>query len=209
MSTTSPRTCRTHRTAWSGSSGPSNWPCNEIREANVSTRWSSAAVLGAPSDPLPTDPDWAGGSLYTDERKTTVRAAPEALWRVIEGIGGQRGWYSFPLAWNVRGIIDRFVGGVGLRRGGAILIGCTSASHSTSGESKRSTPDGCCDCARRCGYPASLGSKWAWRAKATRRSTHNARSSTTWVARPSLLVGDLAVPWPRLRRHDTQHRTGG
>ena len=88
-----------------------------IREANVSTRWSSAAVLGAPSDPLPTDPDWAGGSLYTDKRKTTVRAAPEALWRVIEGIGGQRGWYSFPLAWNVRGIIDRIVGGVGLRRG--------------------------------------------------------------------------------------------
>ncbi|HMG28621.1 MAG TPA: SDR family oxidoreductase [Jiangellaceae bacterium] len=88
-----------------------------IREANVSTRWSSAAVPGAPSDPLPTDPDWAGGSMYADERKTTVRAAPEALWRVIEGIGGQRGWYSFPLAWSVRGIIDRIVGGVGLRRG--------------------------------------------------------------------------------------------
>ena len=28
------------------------------------TRWSSASVPGAPSDPLPTDPDWAGGSLY-------------------------------------------------------------------------------------------------------------------------------------------------
>ena len=27
-----------------------------------------ASVAGVPSDPLPTDPDWAGGSLYVDER---------------------------------------------------------------------------------------------------------------------------------------------
>ncbi|GEB49822.1 SDR family oxidoreductase [Streptomyces cacaoi] len=88
-----------------------------IREARVSTRWSSASVPGAPSDPLPTDPDWAGGSLYTDRRELTVDAPADALWRVIEGIGGENGWYSFPLAWAVRGRLDRLVGGVGLRRG--------------------------------------------------------------------------------------------
>ncbi|MFD7406494.1 SDR family oxidoreductase [Streptomyces sp. NPDC059866] len=88
-----------------------------VRDAQVTTRWSSASVPGAPSDPLPTDPDWAGGSLYTDRRERTVDASPQALWRVIEGIGGDNGWYSFPLAWAVRGWLDRFVGGVGLRRG--------------------------------------------------------------------------------------------
>ncbi|MBN0043777.1 SDR family oxidoreductase [Streptomyces actuosus] len=88
-----------------------------VREAQVATRWSSASVPGAPSDPLPTDPDWAGGSLYTDLRELSVEATPEALWRVIEGIGGDNGWYSFPLAWAVRGWLDRLVGGVGLRRG--------------------------------------------------------------------------------------------
>ncbi|MFJ4124466.1 SDR family oxidoreductase [[Kitasatospora] papulosa] len=88
-----------------------------VREAKVSTRWSSASTPGIPSDPLPTDPDWAGGSLYTDERELDVDASPEALWRVIEGIGGVNGWYSFPLAWAVRGWLDRLVGGVGLRRG--------------------------------------------------------------------------------------------
>ncbi|MER6979392.1 SDR family oxidoreductase [Streptomyces carpinensis] len=88
-----------------------------VREARVATRWSSAAVPGAPSDPLPTDPDWAGGSLYLDERHLPVGASREALWKVIEGIGGDNGWYSFPLAWAVRGWLDRFVGGVGLRRG--------------------------------------------------------------------------------------------
>lgn len=88
-----------------------------IREARVATRWSSAAVPGAPSDPLPTDPGWAGGSLYTDRRELTVEAPTAALWRVVEGIGGENGWYSFPLAWAVRGWLDRIVGGVGIRRG--------------------------------------------------------------------------------------------
>lgn len=88
-----------------------------VQDAQVTTRWSSASVPGAPSDPLPTDPDWAGGSLYTDHRTLVVDAGPQALWRVVEGIGGEHGWYSFPLAWAVRGLLDRLVGGVGLRRG--------------------------------------------------------------------------------------------
>jgi hypothetical protein len=88
-----------------------------VRETDVATRWSSASTPGAPSDPLPTDPDWAGGSLYTDERTCRTRATPERLWEVVEGIGAERGWYSFPIAWRARGVIDRLVGGVGLRRG--------------------------------------------------------------------------------------------
>ncbi|MFE9242949.1 SDR family oxidoreductase [Nocardiopsis sp. NPDC006938] len=88
-----------------------------IDEDRVDTRWSSAAWPSAPSDPLPTDPDWAGGSLYTDRRARYTDASPESLWRVIEGIGGQRGWYSWPLAWAARGWIDLAVGGVGPRRG--------------------------------------------------------------------------------------------
>jgi uncharacterized protein YbjT (DUF2867 family) len=84
---------------------------------DVSTHWSSAGTAGAPSDPLPTDPDWAGGSLYVDERSGTVRSSQTALWRVIEGIGGETGWYSFPAAWAVRGLVDRLAGGVGVRRG--------------------------------------------------------------------------------------------
>ncbi|GAA2490243.1 SDR family oxidoreductase [Streptomyces thermolineatus] len=89
----------------------------KIREADVATRWTSAATPGAPSDPLPTDPDWAGGSLYTDDRTLTTVASPESLWKVVEGIGGDNGWYSFPLGWAARGGFDRLVGGVGLRRG--------------------------------------------------------------------------------------------
>jgi uncharacterized protein YbjT (DUF2867 family) len=87
------------------------------REGDVSTSWSSAGIPGAPSDPLPSDPDWAGGSLYVDERSSVVDAPPEALWRVIERIGGATGWYSLRAAWAARGLMDRLAGGVGLRRG--------------------------------------------------------------------------------------------
>ncbi|MEV7552066.1 SDR family oxidoreductase [Amycolatopsis sp. NPDC089917] len=88
-----------------------------IRNADVPTRWSDASTASAPSDPLPSDPDWAGGTVYEDKREQRTDATPEALWDVIESIGGEHGWYSFPLAWSVRGWADRLVGGVGLRRG--------------------------------------------------------------------------------------------
>ncbi|GEN79122.1 SDR family oxidoreductase [Actinotalea fermentans] len=88
-----------------------------IQEADVATRWSNASVPGAPSDPLPSDPDWAGGSLYRDERRTRVAAPADAVWRVLQSVGGERGWYSWPLAWRVRGLLDRLSGGPGLRRG--------------------------------------------------------------------------------------------
>jgi uncharacterized protein YbjT (DUF2867 family) len=89
-----------------------------VRDADVETRWTGASWPGTPSaEPLPTDPNWSGGTVYTDQRESRVDASPEELWRVITAIGGETGWYSFPLAWTVRGWLDRAVGGVGLRRG--------------------------------------------------------------------------------------------
>jgi uncharacterized protein YbjT (DUF2867 family) len=85
-----------------------------VRDADVPTRWSDA---GAPSDPLPTDPGWSGGSVYIDLRERHTTADPAKLWAIIESIGGEHGWYSFPLAWSVRGWVDRLAGGAGLRRG--------------------------------------------------------------------------------------------
>ncbi len=89
----------------------------KIRDAAVETRWSTAVGADAAADPLPSDPVWSGGSSYTDVRSQEVAAPSAELWKVIEGVGGENGWYSFPLAWSVRGWLDRLVGGVGLRRG--------------------------------------------------------------------------------------------
>lgn len=89
----------------------------KVRDTDVHTSWASASTPGAPSEPLPEDPDWSGGSVHIDERSCRVHATEQALWTVIEGIGGQRGWYSWRLGWVARGIFDRLFGGPGLRRG--------------------------------------------------------------------------------------------
>ncbi|GAA4869588.1 SDR family oxidoreductase [Actinomycetospora straminea] len=88
-----------------------------ISSGQVETRWSGANAGYAPSDPLPSDPEWAGGTVYTDVRERPSSASVEHVWDVVTGIGGERGWYSFPLGWWARGVMDRLVGGVGLRRG--------------------------------------------------------------------------------------------
>ena len=88
-----------------------------VEADDVETSWQDAEVLGAPSDPLPSDPDWAGRTAYTDERSAVTTADPQRLWGVISGIGGDNGWYSTPLLWAVRGWMDKLAGGVGLARG--------------------------------------------------------------------------------------------
>jgi uncharacterized protein YbjT (DUF2867 family) len=89
----------------------------KMREGEVETSWQNSSVFGAPSDPLPSDPEWAGHTVFTDLREKNSTATPAELWKVVEGIGGDNGWYSFPLAWAARGWMDKLVGGVGLRRG--------------------------------------------------------------------------------------------
>jgi len=88
-----------------------------IEDGEVETTWANASPTGAPADPLPSDPSWTGDAIYTDDRSIDCDAAIEQVWRVVEGIGGERGWYSFPLAWTIRGWLDVLTGGVGLARG--------------------------------------------------------------------------------------------
>ena len=89
----------------------------KMQQGEVETSWRNAAVTEAPADPLPSDPEWSGATAYVDLQEVNSTASPEALWRVVEGIGGDNGWYSLPVAWAARGWLDKLVGGVGLRRG--------------------------------------------------------------------------------------------
>lgn len=84
------------------------------RDGQVETTWANA---GADADPLPSDPDWAGHTVFVDERTFHGDVDPARVWTIIEGIGGRNGWYSLPLAWQVRGWLDKLTGGAGLLRG--------------------------------------------------------------------------------------------
>lgn len=89
----------------------------KLDAGEVETTWQNSSVFDAPSDPLPSDPEWAGRTVFTDLRERRTGATPAQLWEIVEGIGGENGWYSFPLAWALRGWADKLAGGVGLRRG--------------------------------------------------------------------------------------------
>lgn len=89
----------------------------KMKEGDIETSWQNSSVDGAPSDPLPSDPEWAGHRVYLDIKERECAAPVEDLWAIIEGIGGDNGWYSLPIAWAARGFADKLVGGVGLRRG--------------------------------------------------------------------------------------------
>jgi uncharacterized protein YbjT (DUF2867 family) len=89
----------------------------KVKDARVETRWSDASVPGLPSEPLPTDPDWAGGTLYRDVRVIHTPDSVEECWARIEAIGGENGYSTASWAWELRGLMDKMVGGVGLRRG--------------------------------------------------------------------------------------------
>jgi hypothetical protein len=88
-----------------------------IKNTNVQTRWSDASIPGSPSEPLPTDPDWAGGSLYTDVRTAETTDDVKTVWARVQAIGGEHGYSTASWAWELRGFIDKMIGGVGLRRG--------------------------------------------------------------------------------------------
>lgn len=84
---------------------------------DVETSWVDARVMGAPSEPMPSDPEWAGRTVFTDKRQKLSTASTDQVWKVISRVGGHTGWYSASILWGVRGFMDRVAGGVGLRRG--------------------------------------------------------------------------------------------
>lgn len=89
-----------------------------VAELEVVTSWSDATLPGtSPADPMPSDPDWAGGSLLCDRQESTSEASPSDLFQTVQGIGGARGWYVTPILWGMRGFADKLIGGVGMRRG--------------------------------------------------------------------------------------------
>jgi uncharacterized protein YbjT (DUF2867 family) len=81
-----------------------------MEAGDVETAWSTAG-------PIPSDPDWAGGTVYTDRRSVEVAASPARVFAAVQRIGGGHGWYAADALWRLRGALDRLLGGPGLRRG--------------------------------------------------------------------------------------------
>jgi uncharacterized protein YbjT (DUF2867 family) len=55
--------------------------------------------------------------MLVDRRERESSASPEALFRVFSSLGGTKGWLYADWLWRARGLLDRLVGGIGMRRG--------------------------------------------------------------------------------------------
>ncbi len=82
----------------------------QMQSGSVETAWSDAG-------PMKGDPAWAGGTQFVDRRETLAGVPATALWSEICSLGGEHGYHAANWLWRLRGIMDRFVGGPGLRRG--------------------------------------------------------------------------------------------
>ena len=55
--------------------------------------------------------------MIVDRHSQHVDASPERVFAEVEHLGGQTGWPYANLLWRIRGLVDRLVGGVGMRLG--------------------------------------------------------------------------------------------
>ena len=107
---------------------PSSWADAEllrpglVARREASPRAQARAALGegegdVQAEPQPHDPEWAGGTLLSDERVAISEAPVADLFAQVCTIGGDRGWPVADLLWEVRGFADTVIGGIGTRRG--------------------------------------------------------------------------------------------
>jgi uncharacterized protein YbjT (DUF2867 family) len=54
---------------------------------------------------------------FKDTKWRVIKDDPTYVLNNIWSIGGEKGWYYGTLLWKLRGLMDKFAGGVGLRRG--------------------------------------------------------------------------------------------
>jgi uncharacterized protein YbjT (DUF2867 family) len=86
-----------------------------LESGEVETSWADALVTSG-QDATPKVLTQQAGMMI-ERRQQQVAAEPADVFAVCLGIGGEHGYGYADWTWQVRGAIDRLVGGVGLRRG--------------------------------------------------------------------------------------------
>ncbi len=88
---------------------------DQLKASTVETAWSDA-LCTSQRDVTPvvlTDQE----GMIVEHRQAQVTAPPARVFEMITGLGGKRGWLYMDWAWKIRGLGDRLIGGVGMRRG--------------------------------------------------------------------------------------------
>ncbi len=87
----------------------------KLDAGQVETAWSDALASSRGDQPSVELKNQEG--MIIERRQAEVSASPHDVFGAFTQLGGERGWLYWNWAWQVRGIVDRLVGGVGFRRG--------------------------------------------------------------------------------------------
>lgn len=57
-------------------------------------------------------------AIFIDRKEKDIsNLSKENIYKTITSIGGENGWFDYDFLWEIRGFIDKMIGGVGLKRG--------------------------------------------------------------------------------------------
>ena len=88
----------------------------KIEQNLVLSSWKDSMVSGRFKKNLEKYIQVPKSGVLKDEKKIKVEDADKVLENIWK-IGGKNGWYYANWLWKIRGVLDKFNGGVGLRRG--------------------------------------------------------------------------------------------
>ncbi len=86
----------------------------EIEENQVISRWNDKG------DGIwdKTAQNEISKAIFIDRKEEDIsNIEPSKVYQSFISIGGENGWFDFDFLWELRGIIDKLIGGVGLKRG--------------------------------------------------------------------------------------------
>lgn len=94
---------------------------DEIEQRQVISRWCDSSEDNSCSLAEFDSPAVVGesaGAVLRDERKFSIsKVSKDKLFASVCSLGGENGWFAFDFLWEIRGVIDKLSGGVGLNRG--------------------------------------------------------------------------------------------
>lgn len=89
----------------------------KIEQNSVVSSWKDSFVSSYVDNNLLEHIDIPSDGCFTDKRQKEINGDTDRVLENIWSIGGKRGWYYGDWLWQLRGFMDKLVGGVGLRRG--------------------------------------------------------------------------------------------
>lgn len=90
---------------------------NRIEQHMVVSSWKDAMVTSAGPINRREFIEVPKNGVYQDIKTLKLLRPVDRVVENIFAIGGDRGWYYGSILWQIRGFLDKLVGGVGLRRG--------------------------------------------------------------------------------------------